>query len=244
MSKTVIIFKREVSVYFYSTLAFSIFCLFLASTGFLFLQVAQSQMGERVTLSTIMFKLIFFCWLPIIVTFLSMQLFSDERKNGQLELILTFPITTAQLIAGKFASAMLFLLLIFLSAVGYVYITEVMSGGTIVDIINDLASGLLFLVFFGMFALSIGVFASTITSNQLLCSTVTFIMILFFYFIGYIVNLIPKVPTFIKEYLNFPEFFNSFCDGIIDSRPLVFCFTATVLFLFYSIRLLEVSKHR
>ena len=244
MSKTFIIFRREVSVYFYSTLAFSIFCLFLASTGFLFLQVAQAQMGERVTLSTIMFKLIFFCWLPIIVTFLSMQLFAEERKNGQLELILTFPITTAQLIAGKFASAMLFLLLIFLSAVGYVCVAEIMSGGTIVGIINNLTSGLLFLVFFGMFALSIGVFASTITSNQLLCSTVTFIMILFFYFIGYVTNLIPHAPTFIKEYLNFPEFFNSFCDGIIDSRPLVFCFSGTVLFLFYSIRVLEVSKHR
>jgi ABC-2 type transport system permease protein len=121
---------------------------------------------------------------------------------------------------------------------------EIMAGETIVSIIFNLTSGLLFLVFFGMFALSIGVFVSTITSNQLLCSTITFIMILFFYFIGYVANLIPHAPTFIKEYMNFPEFLNSFCDGIIDSRPLVFCFSGTVLFLLYSIRVLEVSKHR
>jgi ABC-2 type transport system permease protein len=173
-----------------------------------------------------------------------MQLFADERKNGQLELILTLPVTTAQLVAAKFAAALFFLLLIILSAIGYVCVAEVMSGGTIVGIISNITSGFLFLFFFGMFALSIGVFSATITSNQLLCATITFVLILSFYFMGYVVSLIPKIPTVIKEFLDFPAFMISFCDGIIDSRPLVFCLSGTLLFLFYSIRVLEVSKHR
>ena len=244
MSKTFLIFKREVGVYFYSTLAFSIFCVFLASTGFLFLQLIQAEMGERVTLSTIMFKLLFYCWLPIIVTFLSMQVFSDERKSGQLELILTFPVTVSQLIAAKFAAALWFLLLIILSAVGYVCFVEITAGGSISGIIANLMGGLVFTFFFGMFALSIGIFVSTCTSNQLVCATLTFVFIFAFYFLGYVVDLIPKIPTGIKEFVNFPIFMNSFCDGIIDSRPLVFCLSGTILFLFYSIRVLEVSKHR
>ncbi|MDA3798312.1 MAG: ABC transporter permease subunit [Kiritimatiellae bacterium] len=244
MSKTFLIFRREVGVYFYSTLAFSIFCVFLASTGFLFLQMVQAEMGTRVTLSTIMFKLLFYCWLPIIVTFLSMQFFSDERKSGQLELILTLPVTVSQLIAAKFAAALWFLLLIILTAVSYVCFVEITAGGNIAGIITNLMGGILFIFFFGMFVLSIGMFVSTCTPNQLVCATLTFVFIFAFYFLGYVIDLIPKIPTWVKEFLNIPIFMNNFCDGVIDSRPLVFCFTGTILFLFYSIRVLEVSKHR
>src|SRR2546421_9571498 len=109
MSNVIAITKREISGYFASPIAFVFIVIFLLLSGFFTFMVAGFFENGEATLTT------FFVWLPWLYLFLvpavGMRMWSEERRLGTIELLLTMPIAAWQAILGKFVASWLFLAL-------------------------------------------------------------------------------------------------------------------------------------
>ncbi|MBD3863842.1 gliding motility-associated ABC transporter permease subunit GldF [Olleya marilimosa] len=224
------ILKKEINSFFASPIGYLVIAIFLLLNG-LFLWVFKGEFNILVNgfadLST------FFLLAPWILIFLipavTMRSFSDEKKQGTLELLLTKPITTLQLVLGKYFGALLLIIIALLPTLLYVY-TIYQLGNPLgnLDFGSTLGSyfGLLFLV---AAYTAIGVFASTISDNQIVAFIVAVFLCLFFY-IGF-EGIADVISSNTVEQLGMNAHYKSMSRGVLDTRDLIYFLSVTILFI-------------
>ncbi|WP_339875342.1 gliding motility-associated ABC transporter permease subunit GldF [Olleya marilimosa] len=224
------ILKKEINSFFASPIGYLVIAIFLLLNG-LFLWVFKGEFNILdngfADLST------FFLLAPWILIFLipavTMRSFSDEKKQGTLELLLTKPITTLQLVLGKYFGALLLIIIALLPTLLYVY-TVYQLGNPLgnLDFGSTLGSyfGLLFLV---AAYTAIGVFASTISDNQIVAFIVAVFLCLFFY-IGF-EGIADVISSNTVEQLGMNAHYKSMSRGVLDTRDLIYFLSVTILFI-------------
>lgn len=249
------IFKKEMRLYFTSPVAYVVFTFFLLIVGYFFysifafynltsMQAAMNPAFARDLNITDAIMRPLFSNTGIILLFfipmLTMRLFSEEKRSGTIELLLTYPVRDGEVLLGKFAAAtVLFLMLLGLTAlypaiVGY--FTRVEWG--------PLFSGYLGLLLLGSSFLAVGILVSSLTENQIVASFATFAILLGFWVIGWSADLVGGNWRGVFQYLSILEHLDSFGKGLIDTKDVLYYLSVIALSLFLTLRSLESKRWR
>lgn len=234
---------REIKSFFGSPIGYLVIAVFLIGNG-LFLWIFE---GEYNILNSGFADLSpFFSLAPWILIFLipavTMRSFSDEKKQGTLELLLTKPLSIWQIVNGKFLGSMLLIVMAIIPTFIYVWVIAGLGSpeGNI-DMGSTMGSyfGLLFLIA-GYSA--IGIFTSTLSENQIVAFIVSVFLCFFFYF-GFesAATIVPSFQGIISS-IGMQDHFKSMSRGVIDTRDVVYFASITILFLSFTVYNLKSIK--
>lgn len=234
MKNTMTIAVKEFKSYLASPMAYIIIGIFLALSGFFFgsspATYAETSLSGFLETSSIL--------LLLLTAVLTMRLLAEERKLGTIELLLTAPIRDSEIIAGKFIGS-LGVIVVMLVLTFYFPILLIAFGD---PDIGPMATGYLGLFLLGCASLAVGIFASSLTSNQLVAAVVAGGILFFLWFLGSAATYLPQALGDVIYYFSLSNYFPDFIRGIIDTRSIVYYLSITVLFLFLAIRSLENSR--
>ena len=234
---------REIKSFFGSPIGYLVIAIFLIING-LFLWVFE---GEYNILNTGFADLTpFFTLAPWILIFLipavTMRSFSDEKKQGTLELLLTKPLSIWQIVNGKFLGALLLIVMAIIPT--FIYVAVISSLGMPegnIDMGSTIGSyfGLLFLI--ASYS-AIGIFTSTLSDNQIVAFIIAVFLCFFFYF-GFegLAAVVPNVSSIIAS-LGMQDHFKSMSRGVLDTRDILYFTSITVVFLSFTVYNLKSFK--
>lgn len=242
MSNTWSIFKRELSSYFSTPIAYVFLVIFVALSGvFTFYIGSYFERGQADLRSFFQFH----PWLYLfLIPALAMRLWAEERRSGTLELLLTLPVTMTQAVLGKFLAAWAFSAIALLLTVP-LWLTTVYLGNPDNGVI--LASYVGSLLMAGAF-LAIGACMSALTRNQVIAFVITAVVCLGFVLSGYplVLDFVGAIaPEFVVEAVGSFSFLSHFTEvskGVIDLRDLVFFVSLMAYWLFANAGVIELKK--
>ena len=234
---------REIKSFFGSPIGYLVIAIFLIING-LFLWVFE---GDYNILNTGFADLTpFFTLAPWILIFLipavTMRSFSDEKKQGTLELLLTKPLSIWQIVNGKFLGSLLLIVMAIIPT--FIYVAVISNLGMPegnLDMGSTIGSyfGLLFLI--AAYS-AIGIFTSTLSDNQIVAFIVAVFLCFFFYF-GFegLASVVPNVSSIIAS-LGMQDHFKSMSRGVLDTRDILYFTSITVVFLSFTVYNLKSFK--
>jgi len=235
VKNTLTIARKEFQSYLSSPMAYIIVCIFLVLSG-VFFSIMTSAFKDATSISG------FLQWgsliLILMAAVITMRLIAEERKLGTLELLLTSPVRDSALVIGKFLGSLALLAIMVICTFLYPILLEVYGDPDVGSII----SGYLGLFLLGMTCLSIGLFASTLSANQIVAAVVAGGILFGLWFISLAASYLPEGIANIVNYLSLSYYFTDFLSGIIDTRAIIYYISVTVLFLFLAIRSIENSR--
>ena len=237
MRNTTTIALKEFKSYLTSPMAYVVTGIFLVLTGFLF---SASTTTYYETSIRGLWEFWGVLLLLLLASVLTMRLIAEERKMGTLELLLTAPVRDSEIIMGKFLGS-LGILTVMLALTSYYPL--------LLWIFGDPDWGPIATSYLGLFLLSctslaVGLFASSLTSNQIVAAVVAGGILFALWFIGMLTNFLPEAVGEVASYLSLYYHFPDFMQGVIDTRGIIYYPSITALFLFLAIRSLESSRWR
>jgi ABC-2 type transport system permease protein len=250
--------RKELTVYFATPIFYITGFFFLVLAGYFFytnvlyysiisLQAAQQAANPQVAAQLNPTQMVYrplFAVLAIVLLFLvpllTMRLLAEEKRSGTAELLFTYPLTDWAVILGKFLSALLVYLIFLAFTVSYsvalTFVTRLDWGA--------IGAGYLGLILLGASALALGLFASSLTENQIIAGVVGFALLLLFWIIGWVQELGTGGLGKGFQYLSLLDHYDNFTKGVIDTRDLVYCLSFIFFFLFLTKRQLESRRWR
>ena len=175
--------------------------------------------------------------LPLI----TMRTYSEEKRSGTIELLLTSPLTDLQIVMGKFLGGLV--LYAAMLAVTLVHMAFLFAFGNPEwrPVAHRAISGLLLM---GGCFLSLGLFVSSLTSNQIVAGMVTFAVFLMFWVINWIATFTGPTTQAVLNYLSITEHLNDFARGVIDTKHLVYYVSFIAFSLFLTVRAVDSERWR
>ncbi len=233
MRKLFAIVGREWRAYFLSPLAYVVLAAFLLMNGFIFtiivnfLNSPQAPKGQALIL--LFSNTYFWIFNLFVVPIIAMRLFAEERKSGTLEMLLTSPVSEGTVVLGKFLGALGFFLTLWIPTLAYV---AILRWQTPIDL-GPVAAAYLAVALMGGYFLSVGLFASTLTKNQIVAAIFAFAMLIVIFSGGLLQSAVndPDKREFFA-YFNVWEHMEDFARGVVDTRRVVYYVSATIFFLF------------
>lgn len=216
---------------------------FLAFMGFIFTDILShySKAPQETSPAHVFFEL-FFLPVFVMVPALTMKCLAEERRLGTIETLLTTPVTTTEVVLGKYGAAYLLYLSLWALTGGFFYILKRFSGDLRFIDPGPLAGGYLFIAVSGLLFVAIGVFASSLSRNQavaaILCFTMLFGLMVGGRFLSSSAFVNRDGLQLLRDAVDYAQVFshrNDFTRGVIDTRQLLFYFSGTVLALIFSI---------
>jgi ABC-2 type transport system permease protein len=222
--------KRELNSYFDSLLAYIVIILFLGFTGF-FTWLFGNDIFLTKEASLGVFFNISFWTLFFFVPLLTMRLIAEENSSGTLELILTKPVSEWQLIFGKFLSTIILISIALLLTLPYYF--TIWSLGPVDH--GAVLTGYLGLILMSSAYASIGIFASSVTKNQIVAVLIALLITIFFHLLFSLLSYNLKgLSGNILNYLSTRAHFESVSRGVIDTKDIIYFLSLTFLGLFAS----------
>lgn len=244
-----VLLKKELRAFFVSPVAYIVLALVMVLSGYSF-RAALSILERGPSEGSIvqwMFQPNWF-WLSYFFVFplLTMRLFAEEKKMGTFETLFTTPVHTWQVVLAKFGASVLVYAVLWLPSFLNFHIVDYITAGQIEMPPGSLKGSYLILLAMGLFNLSIGCFASSLTSNQIVAAVISFTASLLHFLGGlFIMVLGRKVSeTFvdITSYFASMEHIRTFTSGLIDTRPLVYYTSLALLFLALTHQVVEFRR--
>ena len=223
--------------YFTGVIGYVFLVLFLAVGGAIFCYTTMFSMSSNVT-SYYTFMLMFSA---IILPILTMKSFSEERKAKTEQLLLTAPVSIPSMVIGKFlasytmfAGALLFSSLYFLILIPYGELK-----------VATLIGNIIALLLVGMVFITIGLFVSSMTENQLSAAVGTIAIILVLLAIGLVGSLVPTNFWFryVLDSISVFTRFQSFTNGYFDFAALLYYLSVSGIFLFLTVRIYDARRY-
>lgn len=227
------IFRREFKVYFISPIAYIVIAIFLVLAGWFFFSTFflynQAQLRD------------FFSLLPIIFSFIvptvTMRLFSEEFNVGSYEILATMPVTFTEIIAGKFLAAVAFIAIMLVPTLSYAvtvaFLGDLDWGPVIGGYIGAVLLG-------GAFS-AIGIFASSLTKNQIIAFIVGMVICVALTLIDKLLFFMPERLLGFFQYIGADYHFQNVAKGIIDSRDILY-FASLIFISLYGAHLAVEEK--
>lgn len=217
-----VIMKRELGTYFSSPIAYIVTGLFLIISGIMFFTAFYLQ--NRASLRNL------FSLFPILLSFfipaLTMRLFAEEKKSGSIETLYTLPVTEFDVVLGKYLAA-----LIASSAMiapTLFYLIGIIPFG--LPDAGPVIGGYLGTIFLCAAFTSIGLFASSITKNQIIAFFTGFIICIVLTMVSEFLIFLPGPVVGFLQFISANQHFTSISRGIIDTRDLIYFVSLTALF--------------
>lgn len=239
------IFIKELNTFFSSLTGYISIIIFLLLTS-LFLWVFSdtsiinynyASLGQLFTIGPIVFM--------FLIPAVTMSSFSEERQRGTIELLITKPLTDWDIVGGKYFAALALAVIALVPTIVY-YISIVQLGSPVGNIDNGAVIGsYIGLIFLAAIFTAIGIFISSITSNQVVSFIVTafacFLAFWLFEFLSTTALFFGKIDNFIKG-LGIEYHYDNISKGRIDTRDVLYFISVIFLFLWFTIVSLDKRK--
>lgn len=214
MRQVVHIFRKEFSGYFISPIAYIVISIFLVVIGWFFF--STFFLFNQANLRN------FFSLLPLTLAFVipavTMRLFAEELNIGSYELLLTMPVTFHDVILGKFFACLAFIATMLVPTIAYPIIVSMLGQLDWGPVIGGYIGTILLA---GAFA-AIGLFASSLTRNQIIAFIVGTAICFMITMIDKMLFFLPQSLLGILSYLGAGYHFQNISKGIIDSRDILY----------------------
>jgi len=245
--------QREVNAYFASPIAYVLIGFFALLFGwFFYVPLAffiqqSSQMGMNPTQAlninqmlvgpTLMNTTVIMLFLFPLIT---MRTYAEEKRSGTIELLLTSPVTDVEIIIGKFLGAML--LYAAMLAVTMLHMAILFVFGD--PEWKPIATGYLGLLLMGGCFLSLGLFISSLTKNQIVAAMATFAVFLMLWVINWISTFVGPTTQTVLQYLSLTEHFDDFAKGVIDTKHVIYYLSFMAFGLFLTAKSVDSERWR
>jgi ABC-2 type transport system permease protein len=228
---------KEFKSYVASPMAYIITAAFLIGSGFFFIVVSGAAFTET-SMRGVFGNTLYVIVVLLLMSLLTMRLIAEEKKLGTIELLMTAPIRDSELVLGKFLGS-IGMMAVMLAFTLYYPLMLVIFG--------DPDLGPIFSAYLGFFllgglALSAGLFASSLTSNQIISAVVGGGIVLGLWFMGVAAGLLPIALGSAVAYFSPANYMPDFVRGIVDTRGIIYFLSMIALFLFLAVRSLENSR--
>ena len=254
MRNTLAIADKELRSYFASPIAYILIGLFSLLFGWFFYvylmafnQQSQQMMqfggGGGANLNQMMIRGLFQNTAVIILfvmPMITMRTYSEEKRSGTIELLLTSPLTDLQIIVGKFLGALALYAAMLL--VTMIYIGILFKIGE--PEWRPIAAGYLGLLLMGGCFLSAGLFISSLTKNQIVAGFLTFVTFLMLWIISWIGESSGPTTQAIVNHLSITQNFDDFARGVIDTKPVVYYLSFITFGLFLTATSVDSERWR
>ncbi len=229
------IFKKEFKSYFISPIAYIVISVFLVIIGWLFFSTFFLERQANLTR--------FFSLLPVTFSFVipavTMRLFSEEINVGSYELLLTLPVTSRDIILGKFLAAVAFVAIMLSPTLVYAVTTSFLGELDWGPVLGGYFGALLLGATFS----SIGLLASSVTRNQVIafiiamavCFTMTMLM-------DFVLFFLPRRLVGMFQYLSANFHFQNIARGVLDSRDILYFLAMAFVALFTTNLIMQEKK--
>ena len=253
MNNILAIANKELRSYFASPIAYIVLGFFAVLYGWFYVTIldyfvrASMQMNQfgpqsmninqqmiRLLLQNVTVLLLFV--LPMI----TMRTYAEEKRSGTIELLLTSPLTDFQIIMGKFLGALALyavMLLITMVHIGLLFVYGKPEWKPIV-------SAYLGLLLMGGCFISVGLFISSLTKNQIVAVMATFAVFLFLWVINWIGSFSGPQVEKITSYLSIIEHFDDFAKGVIDTTHVIYYVSFMTFGLFLTAKSVDSERWR
>ncbi len=234
MNNILTIYKKELRSYFSSPVAYIVLAVFLIITGWFF--TSNLFLGGVVTMRNVfdIIPFIFLFFIPAI----TMRSFAEEKKTGTIELLLTKPITDLDIVIGKFLAALTLtavaLLFTWIYVISLTFIGKLDFGA-----VTGAYLGLLLMA--GVYV-SIGIFASSLTHNQVVAFIISFLIVFALFMLNKVLLFLPSGLASIFEYLSIDYHFGNIARGVLDTRNLIYYFSGILIFILLTKTSLESRR--
>ena len=207
------------------------------------MQMGQFGGGQSVNINQMMIRNVVQN-VTILVLFLmpmvTMRTYAEEKRSGTIELLLTSPLTDFQIVMGKFLGAMglyAVMLLVTMIHIGLLFVYGNPEWKPIV-------TAYLGVLLLGGCFVSLGLFISSLTKNQIVAGMITFAVFLFLWIINWIGSFSGPTVNSLTEYLSVINHFDDFSKGIIDTTHLIYYFSVITFGLFMTARSVDSERWR
>jgi ABC-2 type transport system permease protein len=249
------VFKKELRLYFGSPVAYAVATFFLVVTAIFFVPAfrgfselsmraaMQPQFGGNLNATeSILRPLINFMAVVLLffIPMVTMRLIAEERRAGTMELLLTYPLRDGEVLVGKFVAAFTLYALILALTLFYpatiAWFTRI-EWGTV-------ATGYLGLLLIGGAFLSIGLFVSSTTENQIVAGFGTFGVLLVLWLLGWFADTTQGSLRTIVQQTAIIEHMESFAKGVLEIKDIVYYLSVIGFALFLALRSLDSHRWR
>lgn len=229
-----IIFKRELKAYFSSAAAYIVTGLYLLATGLFFF--SSFYIYNRAELRQ------FFGLMPVILSFiipaLTMRVFSEERRSGSIETLMTLPVSETSVVTGKYLASFVSTLIMIAPTLLYLIPLCVFGKPDFGPIFGGYAGAIFLCASFT----AIGVFASSVTKNQIIAFILSAVICIVLTLIDSFLVFFPAPVVNFFGYISANAHFNSIARGIVDTRDILYFLSVTSLFFVMTVRAEQKAK--
>jgi ABC-2 type transport system permease protein len=228
------IYRRELQSYFNSPVAYVVIIVFLAIIGWFF---TSSLFLINVASLTTVFEIVPWVFIGFVPA-ITMRLLAEEKKAGTIELLVTKPIKDVEIVLGKFFAA--WTLLAAALAPTFIYLLAIAPIGDVDP--GPVFAGYLGLLLMGGVYVAVGLFASSLTENQIVAFIVTLLIVLGLFLVDKMLIFLPEGFSTTLEFLSVDHHFNSIARGVVDSRDLIYFVSVMGFSLLLATKSLERRK--
>jgi len=241
--------RRELTAFFFSLAGYIIIAAVTLLTGLSFVVLVQNLGTDPSPMPvTEMFYRTYFFWLIVLLVspVITMRLFALEKASGTFETLMTTQVGDVQVVAAKFMAAIIFYLVAWLPLLACLFIVQHFTSQN-----SALDAGTVGGMFLGIFLtgglfLSLGCFASSLTRSQVAAAMISFVLGVSLFSLGFLAEALPATTQpwqlQIVSYFGLFEQMHDFARGVVDLRAFVFYVSATFLFLFLTLRVVESRR--
>lgn len=240
--------RRELASFFvsatgYIIIAGGVFLIGLSFQNLLYLLQGQPTPAPVTELfySTGYFWEILLLACPVI----TMRLFAQEKYSGTFETLMTTPVSDLQVVLAKFTAAMVFYVALWLPSILYIILLRNYVSRPEAFDPGLLGSTFLGILLLGALFMSLGCFASSLTKSQIVAAMISFTVGYTLFLLSWLsgnLQLAPGWQASLVSYVALFDHMNDFARGMVDSRHVVFYVSATFLFLFLTLRVVESRR--
>jgi ABC-2 type transport system permease protein len=238
------LYKRELLSYFQSAVAYVVLFGSAIAQGIQFMFIVSAITSSNYREQSVM--QIFFTWplfwliLLVQIPLITMRVFSEEFKLGTIEMLLTAPVREWEVVLAKFFGALTFILVLWLPIVLDLCCLQLFSSPPPPLYWSQIGLTALTLALVSSFYVSIGVFTSVLTKNQIIAAVLCFALVFAAFGVAllrWIQHVDANLLAWIS-YVSLPEHLENAVQGLFDSRPIVFYLSATAFMLMLTQRIL------
>ena len=256
MSNIIAIAQKELKSYFASPIAYIVIGLFALLYGWFYFNILayfvsmSMRMGEfggqgaqamdinqqliRPLMTNVTILVLF------VMPMVTMRTYSEEKRSGTIELLLTSPLTDFQIIMGKFLGALALWVIMLLVSMIHLAILFVYSRPAL----RPLASAYLGLLLLGGCFISVGLFISSLTKNQIVAGMTTFAVFLFLWVITWIGSFSGPTIDQLVNYLSIINHYDDFGKGVIDTTHVIYYVSFITFGLFLTAKSVDSERWR
>ena len=254
MRNILAIANKELRAYFTSPIAYIVIGFFALLYGFFFIAIMQyfvrqsmqaglMQGAQSMNVNQQLIRPLLQNFLVVnlfLLPMVTMRTYSEEKRSGTIELLLTSPITDFEIVMGKFLGAMGLYAAMLAVTIPHLAILYLFGRPEWKPIVTSYVG----LLLFGGCFVAVGLFISSLSKNQIVAGSVTFVIFLLLWVINWIGSFLGPTGDKLATYLSIVDHFDDFTKGVIDTTHLVYYLSFITFGLFLTAKSVESERWR